>query len=88
MQPHATSDLDADYAPCYIGLARAATRARSSTVRIRPARSFYRPGSSLCSTGTSLATAIHSLEVLKDSGYLKYIAGKPFIVIRDSSSYQ
>lgn len=80
MQPPAIGDLDADYAPCYIRLAR--------QIREEIKHGTYPPGAFLPSSRqlavqhrVSLTTAIHSLEVLKASGYVRYIAGKPFMVI-------
>jgi DNA-binding GntR family transcriptional regulator len=73
-------DLDTDYTPRYIRLAR--------QLRGRIEDGTYPPGSLLPSSKrlaaaheVSTATARHALEMLVDSGYARHVESKPHQVI-------
>jgi DNA-binding GntR family transcriptional regulator len=74
------SDLDTDYTPRYIRLAR--------LLRGRIEDGTYPPGSLLPSSkrlavahAVSKATALHALEMLVDSGHARHVESKPHQVI-------
>jgi len=80
MQPAPLDDLDADYTPRYVWLARLlrgwiedgtypAGALLPSSVRLAEAH------------GVSVSTAIRALEILRSNGYARYIVGKPYQVI-------
>jgi DNA-binding GntR family transcriptional regulator len=76
----ATDDLDLDYTPRYICLAR--------QLREKIEDGTYAPGSLLPSSkqlasahGISTVTALHALEMLVRSGHARHIESKPHQVI-------
>ena len=80
MQPAPVHDLDTDYTPRYVSLAR----------RLREwiEDGTYPPGALLPSSkrlaeahDVSTSTAIHALDLLKSNGYVRYVVGKPYQVI-------
>jgi len=80
MQAATMDDLDADYTPRYVWLAR--------LLRGRIEDGTYPAGTLLPSSkrlaeahDVSTGTAIHALDLLKSSGYVRYIVGKPYQVI-------
>ena len=75
-----TSELDTDYTPRYIRLAR--------LLRGQIENGTYPPGSLLPSSKrlaaaheVSQATALHALEILVDSGHARHVESKPHQVI-------
>jgi DNA-binding GntR family transcriptional regulator len=75
-----TDNLDADYTPRYVKLAR--------LLRGRIEDGTYPAGTLLPSSkrlaeahDVSATTAIHALDMLKSNGYVRYIVGKPYQVI-------
>jgi GntR family transcriptional regulator len=76
-------DLDADYTPRYIWLAR--------LLRAWIEDGTYETGTCLPSAKklatahrVSPATALHALQVLAREGYVKYVVGHPFYVLTRS----
>ena len=74
------NDLDTDYTPQYIRLAR--------LLRGQIENGTYPPGSLLPSSkrlaaahAVSTATALHALEMLVDSGHVRHVESKPHQVI-------
>jgi GntR family transcriptional regulator len=74
------SDLDTDYTPRYVRVAR--------FLRGRIEDGTYPPGSLLPSSkrlaaahAVSAATALHALEMLVDSGHARHVESKPHQVI-------
>ena len=80
MQAAPVSELDTDYTPRYIRLAR--------LLREQIEDGTYPPGALLPSSKrlaaahtVSTATALHALEMLVDSGYARHVESKPHQVI-------
>jgi GntR family transcriptional regulator len=80
LQAAPVSELDTDYTPRYIRLAR--------LLRGQIEDGTYPPGSLLPSSkrlatahAVSTATALHALEMLVDSGYARHVESKPHQVI-------
>jgi GntR family transcriptional regulator len=80
MQPIPLHDLDADYTPRYVWLAR----------RLRawiedgtyPAGALLPSSARLAEThDVSASTAIRALELLRSNGYARYVVGKSYQVI-------
>jgi DNA-binding GntR family transcriptional regulator len=80
VQAAPASELDTDYTPRYIRLAR--------QLRGQIEDGTYPPGSLLPSSkrlaaahAVSTATVLHALEMLVDSGYARHVESKPHQVI-------
>ena len=80
MQAAPISELDTDYTPAYIRLAR--------LLRGQIEDGTYPPGTLLPSSkrlaaahAVSTATALHALEMLVDGGYARHVESKPHQVI-------
>lgn len=81
MQPAPTDVLDADHTPRYVTLARLLRRLIEDGTY--PVGALLPSSKRLAEThDVSASTAIHALDLLKNKGYVRYIVGKPYQVIR------
>jgi len=76
-----THDLDADYTPRYVSLARLLLSLIEDGTY--PTGGLLPSSRQLAEThDVSVNTAIHALDLLKSKGHIRYTVGKPYQVIR------
>jgi DNA-binding GntR family transcriptional regulator len=74
-------DLDADYVPAYIKLARL-LRAKIEASEIRPFTLLPSAPSLAAAHGVGPETAAHALRALAAAGYARHLPGKPYQAIK------